>query len=207
MQMQKLVLSVLLPSAAIGTAHAQTESSKLLLGGNISYYSNAAEGITVDPAINSPLHSNNKMKQGSFIPQIGFFVADNLALGISLGFTGSKQTVVQDVYDGNANLPSIYTYSSEYSYKTLSAGPFVRYYKMLGEKVGFYGQLGAGYQSGTQRQFSGTQASTRATSNGGYAAITPHLFSCSQGWRRAYVRQLVVYQGEEYNPHGYRSIW
>jgi hypothetical protein len=118
-------------------AHAQTTpltKGRGLLSGSIGYHSDKYIGEPSRDLFN-------------FTPTIGYFVADNLALGLN----GNLQ-----VMGGNAN------YASQTSY---SVGPFARYYRFVGgsDKFALYGQGSLGYA-----HYSGGP-------NLGYASITPGL--------------------------------
>lgn len=179
MSIKKTVLSVLLLGTAMGAAQAQTEAGKLLLSGQVNY--NQSEGkstsSSTDPTFPvAIIHQEIKQASFNFAPHVGFFVADNLALGISasLGSGSGKQTDIRD------EAGSLGTYYRNDRTKGISAGPFVRYYKMLGEKMGFYGQLAGGYQRQTQNystRYSGNNGqgdySSETESTGGYGALSP----------------------------------
>jgi hypothetical protein len=119
-------------------AHAQTTpltKGRGLLSGSIGYQSVKSVGIESQDLFN-------------FTPTVGYFVADNLALGLN----GNLQ-----VYGGNSPFgrgQNIY-----------SVGPFARYYRFVGgsDKFALYGQGSVGYS-----HYSGGY-------NLGYLGITPGL--------------------------------
>jgi hypothetical protein len=55
----------------VGTLQAQTESGNMVLGRNLSFYSTSYQG------------SNAKNNGMTFSPSFGYFLKDNLAVGIS----------------------------------------------------------------------------------------------------------------------------
>lgn len=175
MSIKKSVLSVLLLGTAIGTAQAQTEAGKLLVSGQVNYYQSKGESTSTNPS-GSVANAQQDSKQSSFnfAPQIGFFVADNLALGIR-GSVGSGKTIETRNDNGSPD-----TYHRNDRIKGVTIGPFMRYYKMLGEKIAFYGQLAGGYQRQTQNNssyYSGINNeeyySSEAKSTGGFATLSP----------------------------------
>jgi hypothetical protein len=118
-------------------AHAQTTpltKGRGLLSGSIGYRSDKYFGRESQDIFN-------------FAPTVGYFVADNLALGIN----GNLQAL-----GGNAN------YFDQTIY---SVGPFARYYRFVGgsDKFALYGQGSLGY----------THYS--AGPNLGYVSIAPGL--------------------------------
>jgi hypothetical protein len=118
-------------------AHAQTTpltKGRGLLSGSIGYHSDKYKGSDNQDLFN-------------FTPSVGYFVADNLALGLN----GNLQ-----LYGGN---------SSSFGQTLYSVGPFARYYRFVGgsDKFALYGQGSLGYS-----HLSGGY-------NLGYASITPGL--------------------------------
>jgi opacity protein-like surface antigen len=112
--MKKLFLSVAVLTGIAFTSQAQTEKGKFILGGTASYESvkseadgaNANEGLTI-------------------LPNIGYFVADNIAVGTGIGYNYSNS--------GVASLSG--------QREAFVVNPFGRYYTDLGEKFKFFGQL------------------------------------------------------------------
>jgi hypothetical protein len=97
-------------------AHAQTTpltKGRGLLSGSIGYQSVKYGG-------------NDSQETFNFTPTIGYFVADNLALGL------------------NGNVQLVGGYSGQNTY---SVGPFARYYRFVGgsDKFALYGQGSIGY--------------------------------------------------------------
>ncbi|RYE91146.1 MAG: hypothetical protein EOO37_01090 [Cytophagaceae bacterium] len=116
-------------------AHAQTTpltKGRGLLSGSIGYQSVKYRG-------------SESQDLFTFSPTVGYFVADNLAIGLN----GNLQTYGSGAYGTN----------------NFSVGPFVRYYRFVGgsDKFALYGQGGVGY-----RHYSGSYRM-------GYVDITPGL--------------------------------
>nr|WP_286130592.1 hypothetical protein [Solirubrum puertoriconensis] len=63
-----------------------------------------------------------------------------MGLGVSLSSTRAEQP-----YHAYTSSGALTIFESVSLRKSVGAAPFVRYYYMLGEKAGFYGQLSAGY--------------------------------------------------------------
>lgn len=175
MRTQKTIVGALALSLTIGAAQAQTEAGKLLVSGQVNYYNSEGESTSANPSGSvANVQQDSKQFSFNFAPQVGFFVADNLALGIR-GSVGSGKTIETRNDNGS---PS--TYHRNDRTKGVTIGPFVRYYKMLGEKIAFYGQLAGGYQRQTQNNssyYSGISNeeyySSEAKSTGSFATLSP----------------------------------
>jgi hypothetical protein len=163
--MQRILFLALL-SGASAAAQAQTviKAGTTQLGGSVNYFHQSSESTGNN-------RTNGTSNSFSVVPTIGYFVADNLALGISGGFsTDNSQTTIYYSYD---------TSFSERKNKSFSIGPFAQYYHLLTEKFGVSGTLGALYTHGKYEYFSvDTKNSTYndvTTGNGVYATLVPSL--------------------------------
>ena len=112
--MKKLLLTMI---AGLGfglVVNAQsTDKGNLMLGGNASY--NYSKVVDLD---------SNKQTY-SIIPQVGYFVKDNLAIGLGIGYAGATQIDASDIK----------TITGEFS-----IAPYARQYAGTGD-VKFFGQL------------------------------------------------------------------
>jgi outer membrane protein W len=126
--MKKLLLSfILLAPICIG-AQAQTTQGSLMLGGGISFSSSKNEGSEGD----------YKTTSFAFIPSVGYFVVDNLAVGANLSLQSDKTT---GGINGNY----------EAKQTSLAVGPFARYYIFTSnEKFAFMAEAGLLFGSGKQ---------------------------------------------------------
>ncbi|HEY9049633.1 MAG TPA: porin family protein [Ohtaekwangia sp.] len=125
--MKKLITFLLSLIAFLSTVYvqAQTKQGSLVFGGGLGYTSNRQETAAEDI----------KTSTVSFSPSVGYFVIDNLSVGIDLQLSQTKR---DDGFGGDDKV------------KTFLAGPFVRYYKFTSnDKFAFYGQ--AGFQFGTTK--------------------------------------------------------
>ncbi len=102
-------------------AQAQTEQGNLFISGSISI-------------VNKAEQANKDLKNNSFafLPSVGYFVADRLALELNVGYSSSAySTVINTGGD-----PSIILLSQ--TDKTLSVGPAVRYFIATGNEKFFF---------------------------------------------------------------------
>ncbi|WP_156109099.1 hypothetical protein [Hymenobacter sp. APR13] len=162
--MKKLATSLLLLGAATA-AHAQTSAGTVLLGGSVGY------GYSKDEGSYGSSQSERTRYEFSFSPTAGYFVADNLAVGLA----GTIQTDKRKEPYIDYNQASSPAYSFEFTSSYKSIGPFVRYYKMLSEKAGFYGQLAGGYRTGHSSSESNAPLfeSSDGKYRGSYATLMP----------------------------------
>lgn len=111
----KKVLLTMIAGLGFGlVVNAQsTDKGAVMLGGNVSYeYSNV---VDVD----------GNTQTYSIIPQVGYFVKDNLAIGLGIGYLGGTEVDTQDIKS---------------TLGEFTAAPFVRQYAGQGP-VKFFGQL------------------------------------------------------------------
>ncbi|MBC6991693.1 outer membrane beta-barrel protein [Hymenobacter sp. BT491] len=162
--MKKLILSALVLSFSALGAQAQIAAGTTLLGGNAGYSSQTQKSEFANSPSSDP---DNKYHQYELAPTVGYFIADNLAVGVSFGLAGTQQK--QKNYNGNLS------YTNETKMRYLSVGPLLRYYKFVSEKAAFYGQLGAGYINNYSVQKSSTNyaGDNIARSQGYYSQLLP----------------------------------
>ncbi len=118
--MKKIIITVLL-LAIVKIGFSQFEQGNILLSGQSSF------GFSSEK---SKFDGNDVSKQTSFslTPAAGYFVVDNLAVGLLLNVSSSKtESETSDAESKNS---------------TFTVGPFVRYY--LQQKIFFQGDLGFG---------------------------------------------------------------
>ncbi|MGY0040921.1 outer membrane beta-barrel protein [Pedobacter sp. NJ-S-72] len=114
--MKKLLLSLIAVSALAFTTQAQTEKGKFMLGGNVEFDSNKANGAS---------KANTTF---NIVPSVGYFVTDNLAIGTGVGFQTSKNHV--DVAGTVAGFTT--------KKQAFVVAPFARYYKGITEQFKFF---------------------------------------------------------------------
>lgn len=115
-------------------AKAQTSAGTIMLGGGFNFSSSTEETASDD------------LKSSSFslVPSVGYFVSDNFAIGIDLGFNSSKYT--------NDDKETSFQFS-----------PYARFYKFLAEeKFAIYGQGGVYFESGKYDPETGNETKTGA---------------------------------------------
>ena len=121
--MKKMIVFMLCIGSLTGVA--QRKAGNWLAGGGLEFSSTKTEQ-----------GANNTVKDNRFsvVPNIGYFVGDNLAVGLNLS------TTVSNSESGNTTVSS----------RTVSAGPIARYYlEVANSSLTFFGQAGIFIGSGT----------------------------------------------------------
>lgn len=120
--MKKLFLTLSAAIAVTFAANAQTEKGKTIIGGNVSYdYSKVKD-------------TDGNVQEFSILPNVGFFVNDNFALGLGFGYAGAQE-------DDGAN---------KTKFGEFAVSPFARLYKGDGN-FKFFGQLSVPMGWGTSK--------------------------------------------------------
>ncbi|WP_156176029.1 outer membrane beta-barrel protein [Hymenobacter terrenus] len=99
---------------------------------------------------------------------MGYFFADNLAIGLQLSYAATKSSVK---FTGpGTSSPNSLDAATQYR-----IGPYLQYYKMLSEQFGILGTLGAGYQNTFTPSYASNLNNNiiETKGNGFYAGITP----------------------------------
>ena len=129
----KKVLFSLSALFALGFANAQDTAT-------------ATEGFKAGDTFMSGTVSFDSQKSGDFknttfkfTPSVGYFVTENIALGVSLGYTNSDNDYTESGYNEKTN--------------TLSADIFGRYYFNPGSKFTVFGQLDLGYSTSKRESY------------------------------------------------------
>ena len=132
--MKKFIQPALVAALLLGAgaAHAQLSAGHIMLTGSAGYSMSKPAGVS---------EGATKYTTGRISPQIGYFLADNLAIGLNLSYVAEKSTDEGEViFNGNTlKLTDTQTNS------TMAFGPFVRYYKPVGERAAFFGQAVVGF--------------------------------------------------------------
>jgi outer membrane protein W len=120
----KKFLAVCALALTAGYVQAQTTAGRMMIGGNVGYTTQTSE------------HMYGESKQKNFHTnlQFGYFVVDNLAVGLGVSY---GQTKNQYEYLNDAD--------TEVKIASTTLAPFVRYYIFTpNEKFAFYADAGVG---------------------------------------------------------------
>lgn len=122
--MKKVFLSIALLSAVAFTTQAQTEKGKFIVGGNASYSTSKSDADNAKSSHNF-----------SILPNVGYFVSDNIAVGTGIGYQSSKASIESSVGKKEAFV----------------VAPFARHYTPVAEKFKFFGELSVPMAFGTTK--------------------------------------------------------
>ena len=166
--MQKL-FSTAAHCLVAASTYAQTtiKAGTVQLGGGVGYSQQSSDNpqpfYTGSGYVNTTQHTS--AKYFSISPMAGYFVADNLAVGINLSHITNKLAYSYD---------SSYVVGNEQRTSQFGVGAFVQYYRMFTEQFGVVGTLNAGYNHITQRSSSSNSFSER-TGSGFSTALLPSI--------------------------------
>ena len=165
--MKKLILLALLASSTAAVQAQSIAAGTISLGGSIGYNQNTAKS-EFKSSNGDVFTFETTVSQFQFSPSAGYFLADNLALGLNLGYTAARTK--QTFAGPRTTSPNPLDAST-----TLRVGPYVQYYKMLSEQFGVLGTLGAGYQSSFMPFYGNSNSNTvvESKAKGFYASLTP----------------------------------
>jgi len=163
------LISVLFTATQTSYAQTAIPAGAVQLGGSINYTHNSEQTQSSSGSTTyTGDYSNNTLILN---PYVGFFAANNLAIGLSLGYAASKQH-----YSYTPNFPN--STSDSKTTSRLRVGPYAQYYRMLTDQFGLTGTFSAGYEHdfrpGTHNSNSNT-ATSDVKSDGFYVAITPGI--------------------------------
>ncbi|MCB2380196.1 outer membrane beta-barrel protein [Hymenobacter sp. BT635] len=171
--MKKIFLLALL-AAGTEAVHAQSiAAGTISLGGTIGYSKSTDKTSSSFQGQNYSYET--KSSEFRFSPSVGYFLNDNLALGLSLGYSSERRP-----YTTSSPSPNNPSREELDPTRTIQVGPYVQYYKMLSEQFGVVGTLGGGYQSLKRYDYinngpmGGIQISEQKAS-GFYAGLTPGI--------------------------------
>lgn len=132
----KSKLFIMAALCSIGfAASAQTEKGKSFINGSIGLSNNDSDGRS---ASTGGFGTKSSAHSIAVMPRYGYFVANNWAVGIGLGYQYNKNTTTsQSPY----TTPSVIIQTARQH--TFKVNPFVRKYVDVAEKFKFFGELNA----------------------------------------------------------------
>ncbi len=154
----------------VTTSYAQTaiKAGTVQLGGNVGYSKQSTDSTYPYYTGSSYINTTQHIATNSFSinPMAGYFIADNLSVGISFS---------QGIYKTTYSYDTPYIGGNEQRNSQLNLGAFVQYYQMLTDHFGLTGTLNAGYNHGTTKTTSDNNGGSNSTSNGFSAGLIPSI--------------------------------
>ncbi|MBP9689445.1 MAG: outer membrane beta-barrel protein [Bacteroidia bacterium] len=136
--MKKLILSLAFVAAGAG-AFAQIGQGSLMLGGNLGFSSGGGGEIkATGGGVADKTTELTSTSDWNFSPSVGYFLTDNIAIGVRLGLGGTNRGQATAA-DG--------TTKENYSSFDFSAELFGRYYMEVATNLYFFGDAGLGFGS------------------------------------------------------------
>jgi hypothetical protein len=160
-----LLLALLVGSTQVGRAQS-IAAGTISLGGSVGYSRTTNENTYTQGSTTYTQETNSS--QFSFTPSVGFFVKDNLAVGINAGYSAYRKP-----YVNYTPAPAVVRAELDPT-TTLRLGAYVQYYKMLTEQFGIVGTLSGGYQSSRDSQYN-SNVILEYKGSGYYAELTPSI--------------------------------
>jgi len=147
--MRKKLLSIALLLASL-TSFAQLEQGKFLVGGGIGVESSASKFKDGSTSVDRP-----KTTSYYITPSVGYFLAENFALGLTIGFGGDTRKTPAS--GGTPELKDKNPY--------FVVGPFGRYYRRFGDNFAIFGQAAIDFRFGKYKDesFNGSVVTTTET--------------------------------------------
>jgi outer membrane immunogenic protein len=150
--MKKLLMSLAFATLVV-TASAQWDAGKILATGGINF-------STTTPKTEVKIGDNTTTMDGPTTTDFGidvtggYFIADNIAVGLGIGLAGS--TISQEVD----------TTESTISHNIFGIAPFARYYIPYSDQFSFFGQfaIGVGFGKSKNEYTSGSTTTTNESS-------------------------------------------
>mgnify|MGYP003635714751 CR=1 FL=1 len=124
-----LMMSVLLISAV---AFGQTEKGSKYIGGGVGFSTSGGETDNGNTTVDAPTFSTYNVS-----PSVGYFVADDLAVGLMLNVSGTK-------WKDDAN-------DSKNTTSTFGVSLFAKKYKSIVENFYVFGQANVGFGAGSSK--------------------------------------------------------
>lgn len=146
---------------------AQVEKGNVLLTGNIVYSRNSNDNGT-PISTTATMYSVDNLTGIEFSPYVGYMISPRIAVGIFGGYKENKTETI-----------SLYATTTQ-AVTTKSIGPFMRYYRAIGEKFFVFGQADYTYANADWKVTivnvgNNGESRSESTSKGNIIAIRPGL--------------------------------
>jgi outer membrane protein len=143
---------VLLTLSFIGIAaisQAQLAAGQIAIGGSLGFTAESSTNKTGAVTVDGP-----KTTSFNIMPSVGYLVTDKIEIGLGIGYAMTSR---EETLNNNKDV-------RKFSTSVFAIMPYARYYMMMAGNVGFFGQAGISFASGT--------AKTEITPQGGPTTST-----------------------------------
>lgn len=113
---------------------------------------------------NNNSSGEQSVKTFTFQPTIGYFIANDIAIGLGIGFSNAKNTINQNYFYGTQIVNTSYTQEDSRFFIM----PLIRKYWGLGDKLYFFGQFDANYGTGKSKTIMNNSTTESKTSSYGF---------------------------------------
>lgn len=127
-------------SLVLCSAHAQFNKGNLFVTGDLNYRNSSSKQEEKTGNV-STVTNGLQVNEFGFSTGSGYFVLDNLAVGLAIGFNTSKLKL--DNIAPNTNWVG--------RFNIVNLTPFVRYYIPYSDKFAFFGNFGLGFDFGKSK--------------------------------------------------------
>ena len=118
---------------AIISIHAQELTRKYFIGGSFGIESTSGNMVINGSTYNDP----NAYGYYTFIPSVGYYFNDNLAIGFQLGYTSGTNNSINDYIINTRNSDSIVINNTKTTNQVFTFAPLLRYSTPIVGKIGF----------------------------------------------------------------------
>ncbi len=136
MRTSKLILALCLIGNLL---YAQTESGNFLIGSSLGF-STSSSTVKVTSGESTTTGQGTEAQQFNIAPKVGYFIQENLAVGIGIDYTLNRVKEPENVLDENTDFNI--SYDSD-----LLFGPFGRAYLPIGDDKAFFLETSIGFGS------------------------------------------------------------
>jgi len=118
---------------AIISIHAQELTGKYFIGGSLGFESTSGNMVINGSTYNDP----NAYGYYSFIPSVGYYFKNNLAIGFQLGYTSGTNNSINDYIIKTGNIDSIVINNTKTTNQVFTFAPLLRYSTKIIGNIGF----------------------------------------------------------------------
>ena len=137
--MKKIILSAV-AIFAFGIASAQDANGGMETPSSTGSFAKGDIFMTGSVGYEGTSQGDFQINKFNFMPKLGFFVTDNIAIGVQFGYEGSSNNDLSDV---------VFEDGAEVKTNELSIGVFGRYHFTPANQFSFFTELGFSYVSKT----------------------------------------------------------